>query len=183
MDSERTKPLPNITFRLMAFFLALHRRFVDVRKPLERAGIKEGQTILDFGCGPGHYTIAAARMVGPKGKVYALDIHPLAVRSVEKKAKKASLTNITTILSDRDTRLPDQSIDIALAYDMIHMVEDKQALARELHRVLKPNGLLSVIVGHIKVKDVLPILEQDGLFSLRDRHGRLINLNKGKTSR
>jgi len=182
MNSETIKPMPNIAFRLMAFFLALHRRFVDVRKPLERAGIKEGQTILDFGCGPGFYAIAAAKMVGAQGKVYALDIHPLAVRSVEKKAKKAGLTNITTILSDKDTRLPDLSIDIALAYDMIHMVEDKQALARELHRVLKPNGLLSVIVGHIKVEDVLPILERDSLFSLRDRHGRLINLNKGKAS-
>jgi ubiquinone/menaquinone biosynthesis C-methylase UbiE len=180
MNAERTKPLPNITFRLMAFSLALHRRFVDVRKPMERAGIKEGQTILDFGCGPGFYTIAAAKMVGAKGKVYALDIHPLAVRSVEKKAKKEGLTNITTILSDRDTGLPDRSVDIALAYDMIHMVKDKQALARELHRILKPNGLLSVIVGHIKVEDVLEILEQDSLFLLKDRHGRLINLNKGK---
>jgi ubiquinone/menaquinone biosynthesis C-methylase UbiE len=180
MNSETTKPMPNIAFSIMAFFLALHRRFVDVRKPLERAGLKEGQTILDFGCGPGHYAIAAAKMVGAKGKVYALDIHPLAVRSVEKKAKKEGLTNITTILSDKDIRLPDQSVDIALAYDMIHMVKDKQALTRELHRVLKPNGLLSVIVGHIDVEDVLKTLEQDGLFSLRDRQGRLINLNKGK---
>ncbi len=182
MSSERTKPLPNITFRLMAFFLALHRRFVDVRKPLQSAGIKEGQTILDFGCGPGFYAIAAAKLVGPKGKVYALDIHPLAMQSVQKKAKNAGLTNITTILSDRDTRLPDQSIDIALAYDMIHMVQDKQALLRELHRILKPDGVLSVIVGHIKVEDVLKILEQDSLFSIRDRQGRLINLKKGKVS-
>jgi len=182
MNSETTKPMPNIAFTVMAFFLAIHRRFVDVRKPLERAGIKEGQTILDFGCGPGHYAIAAAKMVGAKGKVYALDIHPLAVRSVEKKAKKEGLTNITTILSDKDTGLPDQSIDVALAYDMIHMVNDKQALARELYRVLKPNGLLSIIVGHIKVEDVLKILEQDGLFSLRDRNSRLINLNKSKAS-
>ncbi len=180
MNSEKARPMPNIAFRVMAFFLALHRRFVDVRKPLERAGIKEGQAVLDFGCGPGFYAIAAARMVGAKGKVYALDIQPLAVRSVEQKAKKEGLTNITTILSDKDTRLPDGSIDVALAYDMIHMIKDKQALARELHRVLKQNGILSVIVGHVNVEDILKILEQDGLFSLRDRHGRLINLTKGK---
>jgi len=183
MDSEKTKPMPNIVFSVMAFFLEIHRRFFDVRKPLRRAGVKEGQTILDFGCGPGHYSVAAAKMVGAKGKVYALDIQPLAVRSVERKAKKEGLTNITAILSDKDTRLPDQSIDIALAYDMIHMVNDKQALARELHRVLKPNGTLSVIVGHMKVEDILKILEQDGLFSLRDRQGRLINFNKAKQTR
>jgi ubiquinone/menaquinone biosynthesis C-methylase UbiE len=101
---------------------------------------------------------------------------------VEKKARKEGLTNITTIISDRDTRLPDQSIDIALAYDMIHMVKDKQALMKELHRVLKPNGLLSVLAEHMKVNDILKILESDGLFSLRDRHGNLINLNKGRMS-
>lgn len=182
MNVHESKRLSNTVFRMMAFYLGLRHRLEDVRKPLAKAGIKEGQTVLDFGCGPGHYAIAAAKMVGAKGKVYALDIHPLAAQSVEKKAKKAGLTNITTILSDKGTGLPDRSVDIALAYDMIHMVKDKQALARELHRVLKPNGLLSVIVGHIKVEEVLKILEEDGLFSLRDQHGRLINLNKGKAS-
>jgi ubiquinone/menaquinone biosynthesis C-methylase UbiE len=176
------KRLPNIAFRMMAFYLGLRHRLEDVTKPLKQAGIKEGQTVLDFGCGPGHYAIAAAKMVGAKGKVYALDIHPLAVQSVEKKAQKEGLTNIVTIISDRDTRLPDQSIDIALAYDMISMVKDKEALAKELHRVLKPTGILSVLVEHIKVEDVLKILEKDSLFSLRDRHGNLINLKKGEAS-
>ncbi len=182
MNVHESRRLSNIAFRIMALYLGLRHRIGDVRKPLKKAGITEGQTILDFGCGPGHYAIAAAKMVGAKGKVYALDIHPLAVQSVQKKAKKAGLTNIITILSDRDTRLPDQSMDIALAYDMISMVKDKKALTKELHRVLKPNGILSVLVEHIKVEDVLNVLEQDGLFSLRDRQGNLINLKKGTVS-
>jgi ubiquinone/menaquinone biosynthesis C-methylase UbiE len=182
MEIQKDKPMPSIAFKAISFYFALRHRLEDVRKPLQKAGIKEGQTILDFGCGPGHYTIAAAKMVGANGKVYALDIHPLAVQSVEKKTRKAGLTNITTILSDRDTGLPDQSIDIALAYDMIHMVKDKQSLIKELHRVLKQNSILSVLAEHLKVEDVLKILEQDGLFSLKDRQGNLINLNKGKIS-
>jgi ubiquinone/menaquinone biosynthesis C-methylase UbiE len=182
MEIQKDKPMPGIAFKAMSFYFALRHRLEDVRKPLGKAGIKEGQIILDFGCGPGHYAIAAAKMVGAKGKVYALDIHPLAVQSVEKKARKEGLTNITTILSDRDTGLPDQSIDIALAYDMIHMVKDKQSLIKELHRVLKQNGILSVLAEHLKVSDVLKILEQEGLFSLRDRQGNVLNLNKGKAS-
>jgi ubiquinone/menaquinone biosynthesis C-methylase UbiE len=174
--------MPNIAFRAMSLYFALRHRLDDVRKPLKQAGIKAGQTVLDFGCGPGHYAIAAAKMVGAKGKVYALDIQPLAAQSVEKKAKKEGLTNIVTIVSNRDTRLPDQSVDIALAYDMISMVKDKEALAKEVHRVLKPNGIFSVLVEHIKVEDVLKILEKDGLFSLRDRQGNLINLKKGEAS-
>ncbi len=180
MEIRKAKPMPNIAFRAMSLYFAVRHRLEDVRKPLQKAGIREGQTVLDFGCGPGHYSIAAAQMVGQNGKVYALDIHPLALQSVEKKAKKEGLTNITTILSDRDPRLHDQSIDTVLVYDTIHMIEDKQALAKELHRVLKPNGLLSVLVEHVKIEDILRILEQDGLFSLGDRYGKLINLNKGK---
>ncbi len=48
--------------------------------------IKPGTHVLDYGCGPGNYTIVAAELVGPSGKVYAVDIHPLAIREVQNKA-------------------------------------------------------------------------------------------------
>ena len=179
MKVKKTKPMPNIAFRLMSLTFALRYRFKDVRKPLNQAGITEGQTVLDFGCGPGYYSIAAAKMVGAKGKVYSLDIQPLAARSVEQRASKEGLTNIQTIVSDKGTGLPDQSVDTVLAYDMIHMVQDKQALKKEIYRVLKPNGIFSVLVDHVKVEDIIKILEEDGLFKLRDRQGSLINLNRG----
>jgi len=178
MEIQEAKPMPDIAFKAMSLYFALRHRLDDVTKPLKNAGIKGGDVILDFGCGPGHYTIAAARIVGQNGKVYALDVHPLAVQSVKKKANKEGLTNIKTILSDRDTGLPDQSIDVALVYDTIHMVNDKQALTKELHRVLKPDGLLSVLAAHVKVDDILKTLQGDGLFSLRERQGNLLNLNR-----
>jgi ubiquinone/menaquinone biosynthesis C-methylase UbiE len=118
-------------------------------------------------------------MVGEKGMVYALDIHPLAMRAVEKKAKKEGLANITTILSDRDTGLPDESIDVVLLYDTIHHITDKQALLKELYRVMKGKALLSIWATHIKAEDVLEIAQRDGLFSLKDRHGNLLNFRRG----
>jgi len=182
MNEQKDKPVSDLYFRIMAFLLALYHRLVDVRKELRRASIRRGQTVLDFGCGPGHYAVAAADMVGGQGKVYALDIHPLAIKAVEHKAKKKDLTNISTILSDRDTGLPGESIDVVLLYDMIHMVKDKWALLEELHRVIKPNGLLSIITGHIKVEDVLEVVTENSLFSLRDRHatrhGTLLNFER-----
>src|SRR4030042_2948380 len=111
MEIQETKPMPDSAFKAMSLYFDLRHWLEDVTKPLKNAGIKEGHVILDFGCGPGHYAIAAARMVGQNGRVYALDVHPLAVQSVEKKALKGSLTNIKTILSDRDTGLPDHSIE------------------------------------------------------------------------
>lgn len=182
MSTEQARPMSDIAFRAMSLLLALRSRFRDFRKPLRQAGIREGQTVLDFGCGPGYYTIPAAQMVGDKGRVYALDLHHLALRSVEARARKAGLSNITTILAGRDAPPPDESADVVLAYDMIHLVKDRRALAKELHRVLKPDGLLSVIVDHVKVDDVLGVLEGEGLFVLRERHGHLLNLTRGGAS-
>lgn len=179
MNEQKDKPMPDIGFRVMSFLLRIRDLFISPPKLLQKVGIKEGQTLLDFGCGSGSYTIPAARMVGEQGSVYALDIHPLAVKTVEKKAKKEGSANITTILSDRDTGLPDESIDVVLLYDTIHSIRDKRALLRELHRAMKPNALLSILVEHIKVEDVIELAQEDGLFSLRHRDGRLLNFERG----
>jgi len=180
MNEQKNKPMPDIGFRMMSFFFRIRDRFRDPGKQLEKVGIKKGQTLLDFGCGSGSYVIPAARMVGENGRVDALDIHPLAISAVEKKANKEGLTNIATILSDRDTGLPDESIDVVLLYDVIRSIKDKRALLKELHRVMKANGLLSILAEHIKVEDVLEIAEKDGLFSLRDQHGKLLNFERGQ---
>ena len=180
MNEQKDKPMPDIGFRMMSFFFRIRDRFMDPGKQLEKVGIKEGQTLLDFGCGSESYVIPAARMVGENGRVNALDIHPLAISAVEKKANKEGLTNIATILSDRDTGLPDESIDVVLLYDVIRSIKDKRALLKELHRVMKANGLLSILAEHIKVEDVLEIAEKDGLFSLRDQHGKLLNFERGQ---
>lgn len=178
MNEQKDKPMPDIGFRMMSFFFRIRDRFRDPGKQLEKVGIKEGQTLLDFGCGSGSYVIPAARMVGGKGMVYAVDIHPLAISAVEKKATKEGLTNIATILSDRDTGLPDESIDVVLLYDVIRSIKDKRALLKELHRVMKVNGLLSILAEHIKVEDVVEIAEKDGLFSLKDQDGKLLNFER-----
>lgn len=180
MNERKDKPMPDIGFRMMSFFFRIRDRFRDPGNQLEKVGIKKGQTLLDFGCGSGSYVIPAARMVGENGRVDALDIHPLAISAVEKKANKEGLTNIATILSDRDTGLPDESIDVVLLYDVIRSIKDKRALLKELHRVMKANGLLSILAEHIKVEDVLEIAEKDGLFSLRDQHGKLLNFERGQ---
>ena len=175
MSEQKSKTMSNVVYRLMALALACSYLFMNARKQLLKSGVKEGQTVLDFGCGPGFYAIPAAEIVGDKGKVYALDIHPLAVQSVQKKAEKKRLSNIATILSDIDTGLPDRSVDVSLVYDAIHMIKDREPLIRELHRVTKPNGILSITAEHIKAEDVIEIAEKDGLFSLRERQRKLLN--------
>ncbi|GAH52326.1 unnamed protein product, partial [marine sediment metagenome] len=80
----KDKPQSNLDFRVMSTWFKF-RDFVLPRKNiLAEVDIKPGFYILDYGCGPGSYTIVAARLVGESGQVYALDIHPLAIQQVQK---------------------------------------------------------------------------------------------------
>jgi precorrin-6B methylase 2 len=66
----------------------------DVLQLLEDVGIKAGQVVLDFGCGSGTYTVPAARIVGDKGKVYALDKDSEVLNELMQKAQSARLNNV-----------------------------------------------------------------------------------------
>ena len=173
---EEQKPMPKLIFKMMSLTAAVFYKVIDLSKQVRKSGVREGQAVLDFGCGSGHFTIAAAQIVGEKGKVYALDIHPLAINAVERKVIKNNLSNVTTIISNRDTGLPDESIDVVLLYRTFYLVKDKQGLLDELHRVLKPGGILSVLGGGVQA--CLKALEKDVRFSLSDRSRRLLNFRK-----
>lgn len=137
------KPMTNLWFRLMSLEYRLKSDSAAVYATLTDAGIESGMTIVDFGCGPGRYSVPAAKLIGDRGTVYAVDVHPLAIHMVERIGVKRQLRNIRTIHSDRDTGLPPSSIDVVLLFDALHDMEDNGAVLRELHRVLKPQGKLS----------------------------------------
>jgi ubiquinone/menaquinone biosynthesis C-methylase UbiE len=171
------KPMPNWSFRGMAFFLRLMERFKKPRERLEQIGLRRGQNVLEYGCGAGSFTIPAARIV-EDGTIYAADIHPLATEVVAERARKENLGNVRTILTDRDTGLPDESIDVVLLYDTLHMVRDKQALLQELHRVLKPAGFLSADHQHTAQEAFLETMATGNLFSLESGNGHVFNFCK-----
>ena len=83
---------------------------------------------MDYGCGIGFNTIPASEIVGENGKVYALDIHPLAIKTIEKKIREKGLVNIDTIISDLDTKLPDKSVYIFLLYNILPMIKNRPAI-------------------------------------------------------
>jgi ubiquinone/menaquinone biosynthesis C-methylase UbiE len=154
----------NSHFRLMSLTLWLRDVFFPPAKKLKKAGLKPGNQVVDFGCGPGSFSLAAAHILGQSGKVYALDIHPLAIQRVKTKAMKSGLQNIETISSDGATGLPEQSVDFVILNDVLHEVDDPDAVLSELHRVMKPEGILFFSDHHMSEKDVLTKLTQEGLF-------------------
>jgi len=138
---------------------------------LKEAGIKPGFYVLDYGCGPGGCLAPLAQLIGTEGQIYALDIHPLAIEKVQKKAARKVITNVDTIVSDCKTGLPDNHVDVVLLYDTFHKLGRPADVLRELHRVLKPDGTLSFSDHHMTESDILEGIANTGLFKLQ-AHGK-----------
>ena len=74
--------MSNLAYGGMSLAFKLRDLLVPRSRVLDEVGLRPGQAVLDFGCGPGAYVPETSRRVGPSGRVYAVDIHPLAVRQV-----------------------------------------------------------------------------------------------------
>jgi ubiquinone/menaquinone biosynthesis C-methylase UbiE len=172
------KPKTNMDFRFMSFGY----KFRDLRLPrmniLKEAEIKPGFSVLDYGCGPGSYVEPTAKLVGKSGRIYALDIHPLAIQKVRDIAVKRRLENLETIQSDCNTGLPDDSIDVVLLYDIFHNLSDSDGVLREIHRILKPKGILSFSDHHMKENEILSGVTSGGLFKLLKKWERTYSFTK-----
>jgi ubiquinone/menaquinone biosynthesis C-methylase UbiE len=154
--------------------------FLPPRNILKEAEIKPGFHVLDYGCGPGSYSIAAAELVGTTGKVYALDINSLAIQQVKRSALRKRVTNIETIRSDCATGLENSSIDVVLLYDTFHTLRNPNSVLKELHRVLKLNGILSFSDHHMKENEIISKVTSRRLFRLLRKGKRTYSFLKEK---
>ena len=175
---EKLNPIYRAHYALWVYWWPLWRGIYSGRNILrkwEQASLlQEGQTFLDYGCGTGYFTIPAARIVGMKGKVYALDYFPRQLEIVEEESRKEGLTNIETILSDNGTGLPDECVDVIWMCDVLHEVKQRQAVIEELYRVLRREGVLVIydsMGGRV-------LSYTDGLFSLTGEDGKLLKFAK-----
>lgn len=149
-------------YRIMYFMHdnPILRKIRDPYKILKKIGVKENMVVLDVGSGPGFYTIPASKIVGPKGKVYALDIYEESYNIINKKKK---LNNIEFLLRDaRNTSLPDNSVDFIIMFGIIHNLDFLLELKNEMKRILKSNGCIAIEKTPIvKKSSILKIMNQD----------------------
>ena len=167
----KDKSKSNWDFKLMAFFFKIRDFFKSPRKKVDKLDLSLGDKVLDYGCGIGSYTLEAAKIVGSEGKVYAADIHPLAIKKVKKRAKKEGLKNIETILTDLDTGLPENSINMVICFDLLHDIPYKSKLLKEFHRVMKKNAVLAFDDHHIEEHEIIETLSAENLFTLNQKKG------------
>lgn len=115
------------------------------RHLLDAVGIKAGETVLELGCGPGTFTVEAARRLGPTGKLIAVDIQPRMIAQAEQRVRQAGLNNVEFhVAGAYDLPVDDESVDRAFLITVLPEIPDQHRALRELYRVLKPTGLLSI---------------------------------------
>lgn len=152
-----------------------------VRNPyklLKAAGLEEGQKVLEVGCGPGFFTIPAAKIVGVEGHVYAVDIHPRAVGRVEEKIEKVALKNVTPMcINASNTGLLGGSVDLAFLFGLRYIAGGLESVISELNRVLKPGGSLSFEKTRGSEGELIKEVEQEG-FTYTGKRGRIFLFEK-----
>jgi len=108
---------------------------------LEKSGLRDGDVFADIGSGTGFFAIPASRVVGPEGKVLAVDTSLEMNAELTRKITAEKLSNIEVIHSgEYDLTIPDGSADVALLSHVLHEVDDKNRMLKEIHRALRPGG-------------------------------------------
>jgi len=108
--------------------------------------LSPGQAVADVGAGTGLFTRLFAARVGPQGRVYAVDIARSFVDGNVQRARAARLENVVGIVSTQaDTRLEENSVDVAFICDAYHHFEEPKAMLASIRRALRPGGTLVIV--------------------------------------
>jgi ubiquinone/menaquinone biosynthesis C-methylase UbiE/mono/diheme cytochrome c family protein len=153
---ERTREISTVSENVEFFNRperAAEERTDDLIQALE---IPEGATVADIGAGTGYFTWRLARQVGSGGTVIAVDLQQAMLDRTAETVKQHQLANVRFVRStERDPRLPPQSVDVVFIAHSYHEFGDPETMMEGVRRSLKPGGRL-VIVEYAKEKKLAP---------------------------
>jgi len=119
---------------------------LQIDRVMDILGVLPGKTVADIGAGSGWFTVRAATRVTASGHVYAVDINPEAVRSIDQRIKRENLHNVTTILSNPDDpMLPSGKIDAVLLLKTYHEVRRPVVLLSNLRPAMAAGARIGII--------------------------------------
>jgi ubiquinone/menaquinone biosynthesis C-methylase UbiE len=132
-------------------------RWQQPDKVVQALAVRAGQTVCDIGSGPGYFTLRLARAVGPRGRVFAVDVEPKALDALRERIEARHLRNVTPVLGlGDDALLPPATCDLILIVDTYHHFPDRTAYLRTLAPALKRAGRVANIDFHRRATPVGP---------------------------
>ncbi len=127
----------------------MNAAFSDPKEVVLQMGLRQGMKVGDFGAGSGHYSRAAAAIVAPSGRVYAIDVQEDVLKHLKLNTHERHRSSIETVWGDIErvggTHLKDASLDAAIVANVLFQLDDRAGLLAELSRTLKPGGRLLVV--------------------------------------
>lgn len=145
------------------------RRWLQDPRKILSPYIREGMTVLDFGCGPGFFSLEMARMVGPQGKVISADMQEGMLQMVRDKIRGTELEQRIALTKCDQTGINvTEKIDFGMAFFVVHEVPDKQRLFSEFIPLLKDGAQFLIVepklfhVSHTQFEQTLQIAQGAG---------------------
>ena len=126
------------------------KEILDANRVLDTIGLKKGDIFLDAGCGDGYMSLAASKIVGEEGKVYAVDVWEESINAFKEKIESDNIKNIEASVANITQKIPvdDESIDILYMGNVLHgFVENNEveSVMKEIQRVIKQGGSFAVV--------------------------------------
>jgi ubiquinone/menaquinone biosynthesis C-methylase UbiE len=136
-------PIPSVATRFIDN--PIRRRVQPPVQVVRWIGIQDGMQVLEIGPGPGTFTIEAAKRVGEKGKVFAIDIQPAVISRLGNRLQREKMVNVMTkVASAYELPFSDDAFDRVFMVAVLAEIPDKKKALLEIRRVLKYDGLLAI---------------------------------------
>lgn len=127
----------------------LYMNFSNPQENVLQLGLREGMKVADLGSGSGHYAAAAGAIVGPEGRVYAVDIIEDVLKHVKDHAESKGVRNVETLWGNFEklggTKLREASVDAVILSNTLFQLDHREGAIDEIKRILKSGGRLLVI--------------------------------------
>ncbi|HEU5367496.1 MAG TPA: methyltransferase domain-containing protein [Ktedonobacterales bacterium] len=113
---------------------------------LRSLGVGEGKVVADLGCGPGFFTLPASELVGPTGKVFAVDVQQEMVDDLRSRLAQQGITNVMVRRSSElEPSIPQRSVDLALLAFVLHEIDQRSSFLLAAKRLLRDDGRIAVL--------------------------------------
>lgn len=138
------------------------RSWNDPDKILQYLNLGQCTVMAEIGCGPGWFTLEAAKKMQPGGLVYGVDVSEEMLARLKQRAQEAGLQNVQAVLADEDDEfhIPTESCDVVLVANVYHEVDPASMFINEIKRMLKPASTCLVVDWRTEETPFGPPLEE-----------------------